>query len=398
MSRGSVDSELTIVGAGPYGLSAASHLIDAGIEPRVHGQPMAFWDRNLPPGMILRSPREASTISDPQARFTLDAYETANNMPPEKRVSRETFVSYGKWFESHVSSHLDRRSVTKLARENGHFRVTLEDGSQFSSARVVVAAGIGSFKKTPHPFNHLREDLVSHCYDGRGLNTLGKRVAVIGAGQSALESAALLHEAGIEVEVVARAAQLRWIGMHKRLHELGPISKMLYSKHDVGPIGISRLVAYPNLVRRIPLPLRDRIRIRAVKPAGAPWLIPRLAGVPITTGRCVTEATEVRGQVELTLDDGTKREVDHVLLGTGYQADLSQYKFLDDSLLAQIRLLDGYPDVRAGFSSSVPGLHFIGAAAARTFGPLLYFVAGTEFTSRELTSFVRAQRNGHPAH
>ena len=392
MSGRSVDCELTIVGAGPYGLSAASHLLEAEVEPRIHGKPMEFWDRNLPPGMILRSPREASTISDPKARFTLEAYESARNLTPEKRVSRETFVNYGKWFESHLSSHLDRRCVNRVERQNGHFRVTLEDGEQFLSARVVVAAGIGSFKKTPHPFNQLPDALVSHCYDGRGFQTLGTRVAVIGAGQSALESAALLREAGVEVEVVARAPQLRWIGMHKRLHELGLISKLLYSKHDVGPIGISRLVAYPGLVRRIPLPLRDRIRIRAVKPAGAPWLISRLAGVTMTTGRCVVEAAEVEGRVQLTLNDGTKREVDHVLLGTGYQADLSQYKFLDSRLLEQIRLLDGYPDVRSGFISSVPGLHFIGAAAARIFGPLLYFVAGTEFTSRELTSFIRAKR------
>ena len=394
MRENSPDCAVTIVGAGPYGLSAAAHLRACGVEPRVHGRPMEFWDRNLPPGMILRSPREASTISDPNARLTLEAYERIRGLNPEKRVSKETFVDYGKWFESHFSAYLDRRSVTCVERQNGRFKITLDDESQFSTQRVVVAAGIGSFKKMPHPFDNLRDELVSHCYDGRGLKELGHRVAVIGAGQSALESAALLHEAGVEVEVLARAPQLRWIGMHKRLHELGLISKMLYSKHDVGPIGISRLVAYPNLVKRIPLQLRDRIRIRAVKPAGAPWLIPRLDRVTITTGRCVVEAVEAAGRARLTLDDGSTREVDHVLLGTGYQADLSQYKFLDDALLQQVRLLDGYPDLSAGFSSSVPGLHFIGAAAARTFGPLLYFVAGTEFTSRELVSFLRTKRNG----
>jgi len=35
---------------------------------------------------------------------------------------------------------------------------------------------------------------------------------------------------------------------------------MLYSKHDVGPAGISRLVAAPKLVYYIPLSLRDKIR------------------------------------------------------------------------------------------------------------------------------------------
>lgn len=393
MRENSPDCEVTIVGAGPYGLSAAAHLRACGVEPRVHGRPMEFWDRNLPSGMILRSPREASTISDPHARLTLETYEKSRKLAPESRVSKETFVHYGKWFESHLGPYLDRRSVARIERQNGHFKITLEDESQYSSQRVVVAAGIGSFKKMPHPFSSLGDQLVSHCYDGRSLKELGNRVAVIGAGQSALESAALLHEAGVEVEVLARAPQLRWIGMHKRLHELGLISEMLYSKHDVGPIGISRLVAYPNLVRRIPLQLRDRIRIRAVKPAGAPWLIPRLASVTITTGCCVVEAMETARRARLTLDDGSTREVDHVLLGTGYQADLSQYKFLDGALLQQVRLVDGYPDVRAGFSSSVPGLHFIGAAAARNFGPLLYFVAGTEFTSRELASFLRKERN-----
>ncbi len=66
----------------------------------------------------------------------------------------------------------------------------------------------------------------------------GKRVVVIGAGQSALESAALLQETGAEVEVVAKISQMRWIGMHSWLHHLGPISMMLYSKYDVGPAGI----------------------------------------------------------------------------------------------------------------------------------------------------------------
>jgi thioredoxin reductase len=221
---------------------------------------------------------------------------------------------------------------------------------------------------------------------------LGKRVAVIGAGQSALESAAILHEMGIDVEVIARTPVLRWIGMHQRLHNLGPISKVLYSKHDVGPIGISRLVAYPNLVYHVPIGLKDRIRTRAVRSAGAPWLIPRLQNVKISTSRTVVSAKEIDGEVQLQLDDRTERRVDHVLMATGYRVDIAKYQFLAPELVREVRHLDGYPDVTAGFATSVPGLHFIGATAARKFGPLMYFVAGTEFASKELTSALRRDR------
>jgi pyruvate/2-oxoglutarate dehydrogenase complex dihydrolipoamide dehydrogenase (E3) component len=349
---------------------------------------MQFWAENMPQGMLLRSPREASTISDPRSEFTLEVYEAASGTKPAARVTRETFVDYGKWFQTKVGSNLDRRNVAHVRREGSIFKLTLSDGAILTSRRVIVAAGVGPFKRSPIPFSDLSPLQVSHCYDSRRLSDLGKRVAVIGAGQSALESAALLREAGTEVEVIARIPALRWIGLHKRLHQMGLISRMLYSKHDVGPIGISRLVAYPKLMFHVPLGMKDRIRTRAVRSAGAPWLIPRLPKVKMTTGRKVLSAKIMDGEVQLVLDDGSKRRVDHVLLGTGYRVDISQYGFLSPALVKEVRQLDGYPDVAAGFRSSVPGLHFIGATAARNFGPLLYFVAGTEFAARELSSHL----------
>jgi hypothetical protein len=181
--------------------------------------------------------------------------------------------------------------------------------------------------------------------------------------------------------------------MHQKLHQLGPISKMLYSRHDIGPIGISRLVAYPKLLYHFPMGAKDAIRARAIRSAGAPWLIPRLTEVKLTTGRSVTSAEAVNGEVQLKLDDGTERRVDHVLLGTGYRVDISQYQFLSPEIVKSVRQLDGYPDIAPGFATSVPGLHFIGATAARKLGPLMYFVTGTEFASKELVAHMG--RNGN---
>jgi hypothetical protein len=283
--------------------------------------------------------------------------------------------------------------VADLQRNGSGFKLTLSDGAVVKSRRVVVAAGIGPFRKNPEVFANLPAHSASHCYEGRKFAEMGKRVAVIGAGQSALESAVLLRERGAEVEVIARIPALRWIGMHKRLHQMGPLSKVLYSKHDVGPIGISRLVAYPNLMYHVPMGTKDRIRKRSVRSAGAPWLIPRLDGVRITTGRSISSAAEAGNEVRMVLDDGSERRVDHVLMGTGYRVDIAQYGFLSRDLVREIRQLDGYPDLSAGFCTSVPGLHFIGATAARNFGPLLYFVTGTEWASKELASWFRRHRN-----
>jgi FAD-dependent urate hydroxylase len=387
------DCEVAIVGAGPYGLSAAAHLKALGMDVRIFGRAMDFWASKMPSGMLLRSPRVASNISDPARAFSLDAFESSAGVPPRAPLPLETFVDYGRWFQRELIPDLDLRAVANVRRDEMGFRVVLEDGEEFQCSRLVVAAGIGSFQRIPPVFASLRPSQVSHCYQGRDLREFhGAQVAIIGSGQSALESAALLHECGAAVELIVRNPVLRWIGGHSWLRHLGPISSMLYSSHDVGPAGISRLVAAPSLVKRIPLRIRDKIRTRAVRPAGAKWLPPRLKEVKVTTGRFVTEAASVGQTAEIKLDDGTYRSVDHVLLGTGYSVDVSRYPFLPQELIEDLDRIDGYPSLGAGFSTSVPGLHFIGAPAARTFGPLLYFVAGTEFASRELTSHLARNR------
>lgn len=389
------DLDIAIIGAGPYGLSVGTHLKAKGFRVRVFGEPMEFWATKMPEGMLLRSPRIASNISDPDHAFTLDAYENVSGLEPAAPVPIKTFIEYGRWFRHQLGADLDTQRVNRIGRDSAGFRLLLSDGQAIRSERVVIAAGIGPFCRKPPQFAELPSSLVSHCYEGQVLKEFrGKRVAVIGAGQSALESAALLHEAGAEVEIIAKITQLRWIGMHGWLHRMGPITAMLYSSHDVGPLGISRLVAAPRLVNRIPLRLRDKIRRRAVRPAGSRWLPERLKDVKISTARTVQSAVPMREYASLRLDDGSQREVDHVLLGTGYDVNISRYDFLSPELVKNVEQLDGYPKLTSGFCSSIPGLHFIGATAARSFGPLLYFVAGTKFASETLTSYiVRRNRN-----
>ncbi|MBV9572933.1 MAG: NAD(P)/FAD-dependent oxidoreductase [Acidobacteriales bacterium] len=380
--------DVAIIGAGPYGLSAAAHLKSKGIAACVFGEPMSFWANQMPLGMLLRSPRVASNLSDPGRAFTLEAYEADSSTEARAPLPLDTFVEYGRWFQQRLGSDLDPRTVSRVEQDYPGFRLTLHDGEEIRSKAVVVATGVGPFKRTPKVFQNLPPQRAIHCYECRDIARFaGKSIAVIGAGQSALESAALLHGAKANVEIISRR-DLRWIGQHRWLHHMGPVSSMLYSWHDVGPAGISRLVAYPRIVACVPLKLRDKIRTRAVRPAGSRWLPDRLANVKITTGCSVSRAQSIGDELILKLDDGSDRRVDHVLLGTGYDVDISRYEFLPPALTRQIRQFNGYPRLGRGFRSSVPGLHFVGATAARSFGPLLYFVAGTEFASRELSSHL----------
>ncbi len=390
----SADSFVTVIGAGPYGLSAAAHLRAAKVEARVFGEPMAFWQNHMPAGMCLRSNLAASHIADPRSEFTIDEYCRQNGKHVGKPIPLERFVNYGLWFQQRAVPHVDKRPVRSVEIDARGFRVSLAGGEQFASRHVVVAAGIGVFASRPSEFVGIPSALASHTSEQNDLRKFaGQRVVVIGAGQSALESAALFKEAGVEVEVIARTNALNWVGLHPGLHHLGVLSKVLYSTRDVGPAGISRLVATPHLFRRFPRGFQDRTAYRAIRPAGAGWLRSRLTGVPITLGRKVVSAEVAGSQLRLRLDDGTERLVDHALLATGFRVDISRYPFLSQTLLRQLETVRGYPVLKRGLQSSIPGLHFLGKPAAWSFGPLLGFVSGAEFASKELVRFI-ARING----
>jgi FAD-dependent urate hydroxylase len=390
----SQNCDVAVIGAGPYGLSAAAYLRAAGLETRVFGEPMAFWQVQMPAGMCLRSNWGASHIADPKRDLTLDEYCRQNGNHISKPIPLERFVDYGLWYQRHAVPNLDKRSVCSVEIDARGFKLCLADGEEFTSRRVVVSGGISAFASRPAEFVAIPSALASHTSEHNDLRKFkGKQVVVIGAGQSALESAALFHEAGIQVEVIARTKTLNWVGLHPRLHHLGVISKMLYSTRDVGPAGISRLVAMPHLFRRFPRGFQDRTAYRAIRPAGAGWLKSRIAGVPITLGRKVLSAV-AGSQLRLRLDDGTERLVDHALLATGFRVDVSRYPFLSPSLLKQLETVYGFPVLTGGLESSIPRLHFLGKPAAWSFGPLLGFVSGAEFASNELIrSITRNNRS-----
>lgn len=386
--------DVTILGAGPYGLAAAAHLQTIkGLELRVFGEPMSFWERNMPVGMFLRSNWTATQIADPNQAWTLEAYQSATGDQFSQPVPLRDFVRYGQWFQRHAIPDLDRRRITRIEFGPKGFRLTLSDGDVIASHRVVVAAGIGGFAWRPPMFDILPSSQASHTSEHSDLSMFsGKHVLVVGAGQSALESAALLREGGAAAAVVARSSRIHWLQgwTSKTLHHrLGKFTRqILYAPTDVGPAGISQLMARPDVLRCLPRGLQDKLRKRAVRPAGARWLVNRLKDVPIDLGRTVVAVASMGEQVKVRLDDGSERLVDHVLLGTGYRVDVSKYDFLAPELTNSLSRSNGYPRLKQGLETSIPGLHIFGAPAAWSFGPLMQFVSGARYASRALTRVI----------
>ncbi|HEY8671809.1 MAG TPA: hypothetical protein VIL63_13270 [Terriglobales bacterium] len=77
-------------------------------------------------------------------------------------------------------------------------------------------------------------------------------------------------------------------------------------------------------------------------------------------------------------------ETDHVIAATGYQADIDRLYFIDENLRSRIRRVGKMPELSPNFESSVAGLYFVGNAAAGSFGPLMRFAHGSDFTARRI--------------
>jgi hypothetical protein len=412
--RVSPSSPVAVIGAGPHGLSAVAHLRDAGVPVVAFGDAMAFWRDTMPCAMLLRSPLRASSISSPREELSLARWAAAKGCELRNPLPVEDFIEYGMWFTRHAARDLDRRSVTRVQVGADGFELTLSDGERVSAGRVVVAAGIAPFAYTPPVFDGVGSALVSHASNAPDLATFARKsVAVVGLGQSALEGAAIAHEAGAKVEVIGRRPGIVWLGDWSDVHQQGgqhapavpsvekPPKETWRARTGLhwrrAPTGVggrfsSWLGAAPDVMRVCPHGVRGSVTSRCLLPAGAQWLPDRLREVQISLSRAVVSARQHGGRVRLSLDDGSERDVDHVLLGTGYRIDVGRYPFLGSELTGRLRTRDGSPLLSRGLESSVAGLHFVGAPAVESFGPVMRFVVGTAYTGPAVTQGILGRR------
>ncbi|MGW3010340.1 FAD-dependent oxidoreductase [Streptomyces sp. NPDC001219] len=395
-----MSTPVAVIGAGPYGLSAAAHLQALGVPVRVFGEPMVSWRTGMPAGMLLTTAPAASGIAVPHPGHTLADFCAATGEGPygsdRDLIPVETYVRYGQWVQRRLVPALEQVRVVSVDRRGDGFELKLDSGEQAGARAVVIATGLTGQAQLPPELAGALPDgpsatgPVSHSSQHHDLSALaGRDVVVLGAGQSALESAVLLTEAGAAaVRVVARGPAAVGFGAPPDHRE---------RRRPSSPFGHAwsryALTHHAGAFRRLPVPARRYLGRRAPGPRGAWWLRERFTDrVRVTQGRRLIRATVRDGRPVLALRgaDGQGGEVvaDHVLAATGYRMDLAALDFLGQGLRTGIVARAGGPLLDAGFGSSVPGLYFTGLPAAASFGPVMRFVCGTEFASPRLARAV----------
>jgi cation diffusion facilitator CzcD-associated flavoprotein CzcO len=357
---------------------------------------MSFW-RSMPEGMKLRSNMRATNMVEPAGPLSLQAYMDDTGARFEQPVPLSDFINYGLWVQRNAVPDVDNRLVTRVERQPAGFALQLTDGGRVTARRVVVACGIAQFAHVPSRFQHLSAELVSHTGQRSDMGAFaGRRVVVVGGGQSALESAVLMQERGADVEVMVRGSRVVYLHGRGPINYMGPLGPIVYAPTDVGPLWYSRLVATPVLFRRLSRNAQTRIADRSIRPACSNFVRVRLGDVKLSIGLEVASAERSGSGLRLRLSDGAEREADHLLFGTGYRVDVARYPFLSAEILRDLSTVKGSPVLQRGLESSVPGLHFLGAPAAWSFGPILRFVSGSWYAARAVTREVTKSHRRRP--
>ncbi|QDO00070.1 NAD(P)/FAD-dependent oxidoreductase [Streptomyces sp. RLB3-17] len=391
---------VAVIGAGPFGLSTAAHLRARGIPVRVFGEPMVSWRDHMPEGMLLKSTPVASSLDAPQPGHTLadycDAAGIRRLVTDEDIIPVETFIAYGEWFQQQLVPELERVRVVSVDRRGSEgFELKLDSGESFTARAVVVATGLYGLAHLPPELGGAAADgptptgPVSHSSQHHDLARFsGKELIVVGAGQSALETAALATEAGAQVRVVSRGRGRVAFGAppwkQPKLRPESPFGRAW---------SLWALSYYPHPYRYLPAEARHYLVRRVLGPLGAWWLRDRFEGK--------VEVSEVSGIVRAAVSDGRpvlsvqtlggrseELAADHVIAATGYRVDIAAMDFLGHELRTALAVSRGTPKLGAGYCSSVPGLYFTGLPAAASYGPVMRFVCGTEFASPRLAKHL----------
>ena len=356
---------------------------------------MLFWSRIAEAGgeRYLKSFCFGTNISSPTRGSTFADYCIPRGLETFEPCSIRDFAAYGLWFQRKNIGWVEPVEAEHVSKTSCGFEIVLSNRERVAAANVVVATGLSYFATLPPVLASLPDELVTHTSKITTFARFeGQNVAVIGAGQSALEVAALLNEAGGQPQLLVRDNAVLWntrsprnASLRQRLRS--PISGL------GGGWRAWMLTHFPTTVHHLPAAWRAHFLKGYLPPEGAWWLRSRIENlVPIHLSTNIAEARhDVTGRVALRLLIGGKERcitVDHVIAGTGYDIDVERVAFLDAQLRGSIDRKAGGPKLNSRFESSVAGLHFVGPLSQTSFGPLFRFVAGADYTARKVSAYL----------
>ncbi|WP_029192529.1 NAD(P)-binding domain-containing protein [Paenibacillus harenae] len=362
--------DVIIIGAGPYGISLASYAVQQGLSYKLIGHPMDFWKTQMPQNMFIRTPYELVQFPHPRNKFSIQQFAKETGTPLSDPLPRPVFVDYALWYAQRTGVAFTAELVIHVNKNAEHFVVETDQGSSFEAQNVVVAAGVRHFKYIPGLFRNLSSSLASHTLGYTDFNLFkGKRVAVIGSGQSAWEAAALLHQAGASAELIYRRERPVYGGGKYQEIVLRSIGNIFFS--------------LPHFIKK------KLLHIGTATVPIARFLRQYVEGkVNQHSGVTIEGVSEANGKAQLRLSNGRKDYFDHVIVASGYNINLDKLPFIGNNLKQSISREEGhdvFPKLHASFESSVPGLYFAGPLSAHSHGPTFRFILGLKKTAETIT-------------
>jgi len=371
-----MNTDLLIIGAGPFGLAVAAQAAHDGIEHLIVGKPMEFWRRNMPKGMLLRS--ACDWHLDPLNVHTIESFlRTQGKVPREvEPLSLDFYLSYADWFQQQKNIQPSPVYLEQVDRsDNDHFVATTRDGDAINARRVVLAPGFKHFAHVPQELiARIPESRYQHTSEFVDFSKAGnKRFLIIGGRQSAYEWAALLVEAGAAAVHVS----------HRH-----PSPEFAEADWSWVTQLVDSTVENPSWFRRLSQLEKDQISHRMWAEGRLklePWLEPRLKPerVRVWPGTQLVSCTERdNGEVGVVLSNGETIDIDQIVLATGYKVDISRLPFLSPNLLAQLETRNGFPVLDDHFETSLPGLFMTSMPAMQDFGPFFGFTVSVRASAK----------------
>jgi thioredoxin reductase len=383
-----MNTDLLIIGAGPFGLAVAAQAAHDRVEHVIVGKPMEFWRAHMPKGMFLRS--ACDWHLDPLGVHTIDAFlntqgKTAKDVEP---LSLDFYLSYVEWFQQQKNINPLPVYVEQIdcspAETNHRFIATTPDGV-INANRVVLAPGFKHFAHTPAELiERLPKDRYQHTstfVDFR--DAKNKRYLIIGGRQSAFEWAALLLEAG------AVAIHLA----HRHVTPAFDVADWSWVN-----VLVDNMAEDPSWFRRLSQAEKDEVNHRLWAEGRLklePWLAPRLKDDRVSVWpqtQLVSCQETSSGELEALLSNGETIRIDQVVLATGYKVDIARLPILANTLRTTLETRNGFPVLDDHFETSIPGLFITSMPATQDFGPFFGFTVSVRTSARLIGERLIASR------